>query len=1298
MKRFLTFCLLLAVLLAAVLAWLAGSVAGNRRLMDLCSRLTPLQLQGEVLRPLTRGFMATGLRVGWPAGEIRAARLTLDWLPLDMAARCLCIERFAVDDLEITLAGVSPDRAEEKKKPAFPALPELPLVIELRQLALSNLTFDDGGDQPLHLSSVRGSFRFAGGRLGVERVEVAGDFGRVAGRADLDRREGLRAALGWHWPTPVLGLDRGGLALALHSIEEGIAGPLHLVAGDGEAARFDLSGALHGSAAAIDLRELLLRRRGADDRVSGLCRIEFNGQGPAVEADLALAAVNLLAESGWATDLNGTVRGTYGEEGYRAEVDLRNDLPDWRQAGLRTTVTGGLQGLRLQGIEAELLHGTATGELAVSWDRAVQISGRLTGRELDLSLVEKRLQGTFNLTAEAELIAAEGDRGPVARWNIDFDDSVLQDHHFAGTFVGGWQEDDLTITDLDLQGEGIHLSGKGRLSRRVEVELAVQDLGRIVSGFRGEIAVAGWIAGSGDEVRGEGSGEFSTIGFADLSVAGGRLDLAWPGGGRAGRAELALQQVSKGDITLQTLQVNAAGRPSRHTLAAEVGWDGGDLRIEGGGGWNKDRWQGEMQRFAGTERTSGGWRLLGPVAVSGGGGRLALGDFLLEGERGWRLKGRAEIDPGRDRYDAELVWSDLALSLLQPLTDAVQLAGSSNGAVSLRSEGAERLTFTVDAAAQPLLTVGGRKVAFSTATVAGKWTDGGLAVDALLRPEFGGRLTAALRSPEPGRLGLPGRFDLSLDWKNLPVEKLPIPSPPEAEVSGRWQGSLQLSWPGPDLPFTVGGRSWIEEGELLWESKEGEVSASLRKAEARIDWRDETAGAAIDILLAEEGRLQGRLSVVLPARWPVSLRNDLPLDGDFSFAFGEFGVATVLFPGMVDEVRGKLSGEIAVGGVLALPSLSGRFALEKAGGVVPDAGLRIEDLELQGRFTENRLTLEELRLKSGGGELVGSGSLALAGWLPERWSFDVKGDRVLLVDLPEWTMRISPDLHLAGNAAGTKVTGVIAVPEMLLTGIESPPVAASPDVVLVGEAEKENGRGGGPELAVDAKITLGDSVVVKAQGLDARLEGEVTVRSDDKGRYTGQGEIRIAKGQYAAYGLRLPISRGRLIFAGGPVEEPLIDVLAERSVGEVKAGMQIGGTPRNPRMKLVSTPAMPDTDILSYLVLGRPIGKSAGQEGALMMAASALMARGESAALQEQLKRHLGIDVLQVENGGGTVEESMVTIGKYLTPDLYLSFGQSLFSPVSLATLRYRMTDRWELESQVGTVSGVDLSYRLEFW
>jgi translocation and assembly module TamB len=67
-----------------------------------------------------------------------------------------------------------------------------------------------------------------------------------------------------------------------------------------------------------------------------------------------------------------------------------------------------------------------------------------------------------------------------------------------------------------------------------------------------------------------------------------------------------------------------------------------------------------------------------------------------------------------------------------------------------------------------------------------------------------------------------------------------------------------------------------------------------------------------------------------------------------------------------------------------------------------------------------------------------------------------------------------------------------------------------------------------------------------------------------------------------------------------------------------------------------------------------------------------------------------------VQTGEGEVARSLVTVGKYLSPELYVSYGRSLFTGANLFRLRYEFTKNWELETKSGEKSSVDLYYTIQ--
>jgi translocation and assembly module TamB len=226
------------------------------------------------------------------------------------------------------------------------------------------------------------------------------------------------------------------------------------------------------------------------------------------------------------------------------------------------------------------------------------------------------------------------------------------------------------------------------------------------------------------------------------------------------------------------------------------------------------------------------------------------------------------------------------------------------------------------------------------------------------------------------------------------------------------------------------------------------------------------------------------------------------------------------------------------------------------------------------------------------------------------------------------------------------------------------------------------------------------------------LEGDVLLMAEDLNAIKAKGEIRLRDGTYSTRGARLAITRGRVVFGGGPADQPHLDVLALRTIEErtdragqslarfkeVKAGVIITGTPLAPLVRLYSEPSMPDADILSYIVLGQPRSGDASKSALLAATAEALLSGSGSESTLSQLKRQFGPDTVDMKSttAGGTTQ-SIVTVGKYLQPKLYVGYGRSLFSDEYYVTLRYTLSKSWEVESKAGAQTGANLYYRIEF-
>jgi len=257
------------------------------------------------------------------------------------------------------------------------------------------------------------------------------------------------------------------------------------------------------------------------------------------------------------------------------------------------------------------------------------------------------------------------------------------------------------------------------------------------------------------------------------------------------------------------------------------------------------------------------------------------------------------------------------------------------------------------------------------------------------------------------------------------------------------------------------------------------------------------------------------------------------------------------------------------------------------------------------------------------------------------------------------------------------------------------------DVVVVGR------KVGGAKVRmldaiVDLTLDLGPDFKVTGTGLDARVEGKLHLTSAADAPLSAHGEISLVHGTYEAYGRKLEIDKGTLYFTG-PLDNPGLNIRAMRKKQQVEAGVEISGTARAPRVTLVSTPDVPDTEKLSWLVLGRKVDANNHNDAqALQSAAALLLADVGTSPLQKKLAKGLGLDEIGIaasdtSSPGGTRNTAgtggVVTLGKRLSERMYVMFEAGLGAAASAIKVNYQLSRRWSLRTESGRTEALDLFY-----
>ncbi|BDU23030.1 translocation/assembly module TamB domain-containing protein [Dyella sp. GSA-30] len=426
------------------------------------------------------------------------------------------------------------------------------------------------------------------------------------------------------------------------------------------------------------------------------------------------------------------------------------------------------------------------------------------------------------------------------------------------------------------------------------------------------------------------------------------------------------------------------------------------------------------------------------------------------------------------------------------------------------------------------------------------------------------------------------------------------------------------------------------------------------------------------------------------------------LSGQINLRFNDLSLIE-LFTNEIASVKGRLNGQFHLGGTVKEPAITGQADVEDFAAEVPVAGLKLT----QGKLTVS--TTDAQRFQIQGGVQSGKGALAIDGYAGigqnAQTALTIKGSQFTAADIPAAKVVISPDLVIKQDAKGIDVGGSVLL-ESADVDVSKLPGAgatqASPDVVVVDEKKQQEEAAKMP-ITAQIKVDLGRKTHLVGMGLDGRLSGVLNVSERPGRATTGQGQITV-DGIYKAYGQNLNIEQGRLLFASTPIDNPGLDIRAARKLSPnatiddgQKVGLYVSGTAQRPVLTVFSNPVMEQSDALSYLITGKPLSQVKGGEGSMVGAAAQALGSAAGDLLAKSIGSKIGVDDIGVSSNEALGGTSAFTVGKYLSPRLYLSYGVGLFEPGQVITLRYRLSHRWNFEAQNATdFSRASLNYRIE--
>ena len=1079
-----------------------------------------------------------------------------------------------------------------------------------------------------------------------------------------------------------------------------------------------------------------------DGTVSGSVKLA----GPADSLDLTLREF-VLRTSRSRVEVDGkvTTGGSPVMEGQLVLAPL--DPADGRAAWPRYPVREPLQArLSARGsrermaVEGEVAFGATTGALSGT----VGYSGKDPVYDLQAAVQRLDLEDLLHEASWRSLVNAElrlSGKGREAAVEGSIRDSRVRGHHLvAGSLRGRASADAfrLDALHLELPRSAVRAAGVVPFSRPVNVEFSAvsRDLRDLypaggpmpAARFEAQGRVAGPLSGldvgvelAADSLATKGVVLDTLAASAALTDVGGpgfRMALdAWGAGIRApgGTAvdSLNLRAGMAGDtvgVTL-ALEVDSLRSAEAHT-AIRMG--GGAPRI--------------VLDHAVFTRGTQVWRLREPGLLTFQDGEVRFDDFVLaENGQRVRLDGTLSLS---GRQDVRFALENLALEELQALagvppraTGVLDASGSIRGTarvpviesrlsmVRARAGGlaVERLAGRIDYAARRL----GVKMEVTP--------------DSITRGDGEGAGSLVIRGHFPVDLGFQGvarRFpdeaiDLAVESRALDLAALRPRSATGSQETGRLQLDLRLAG-RPSAPLLEGRFSVGESrvGGLAVSRLSGEIGYAERELRLNAELVPKATPAASGpegqpTLSAGEGDAG---SVLLRGTFPVDLTvgpvarrvPDRPIDLRLSSRDMSLALLQALSP-LITEASGPLNLAVHLTGTPTSPRYDGEITVRDGAFRIGAEGARYSGLNGAVRFDNDRISLDEMRIASPGGEARLTGGIALQDLTLGEIDARLAARRFTLLDEDGKELIVDADIGVTGTTRQPEIAGTLNVEQM-----EWPlPERSDKDVINVDEAIMYVRATGDTvpadpaapdawrETRLDVDVTIEDDAILKNEKALIVLEGDLSI---DKPRGADRpalaGSVQVVRGYYADFGKRFEVAQGEVQFYGTPDLDPGLNVVAVTSVDnsdtgeEVEVTLTLGGSVREPTLDVASNPPYEKSEIFSLLLFGTTT-PGQGEETRFQDT----MARVATGQATGALASELGLDILEIQPGVGAEGGTGIRAGKYVAPDVFVTYTQAS-GPLqeSQFGVQYRLSRKLTLETRAGSRQfGADILYQFQY-
>ena len=525
------------------------------------------------------------------------------------------------------------------------------------------------------------------------------------------------------------------------------------------------------------------------------------------------------------------------------------------------------------------------------------------------------------------------------------------------------------------------------------------------------------------------------------------------------------------------------------------------------------------------------------------------------------------------------------------------------------------------------------------------------------------------------------------------------------DLMGSFSGEIDINGRGQELRGFMFGELKDARARGLNNNLalNGNVNARLNGHELTMDLR---AINAQGLQIETKAKLPV-ISSATPLR--LAIERSKPISGDYEVKGEVRPLADLVFAGE-RILSGHLTSNGNFGGSLNSPKLIGDFKLERGSFRESSIGLNLVNLNLSGHTNGDKISIANFAANDNSrGTINGQGEIIISG--SGNSIFSINTRRFRIVDSDTTKIDATTALTLARTAEQkAKLSGNVNIdfaqfsPRALSgnrivnieveeinrpqTGANATPNYSAPNTAQSNVTQTVRRNQENVELDINIEAPRG--VFVRGSGLNLELSLDAKARGNLSAPNL-TGIAKVYRGEYEYGGRSFTFDdNGTIVLSSNP-NNIRLNLVAERQDNNLTAKITIGGTAADPKIRLSSTPDLPQDEILAQVLFGRSRAQLSPLETVQLAANLANLASGGGFDVISNLRDITRLDRLVFSNTASG--EISVAGGKYLGRDLYLELISEGTQGIS-SRVEWRPTKSTAVISRIGAEGDARISIR----